>query len=255
MLPGALGLFLAAMLAAVMSSCDAYMLSSAALFTQNIYRPLRAHKEEAHYLRVGRITGVIVVCCGIAFAFWVPNVIKALEIWFMIAPMMGIAFWLGLLWRRLTVAGAWASTLTGFLVWFLMSRPGVVGAVAGLPFADRLRLIWLEKGVEVIHLPWQIVAYMSTAVAAGVLVSLCTRPVPEEKLRRFYDLTRTPIQPDEELRESCRLPDGVLPASRRMLVEAFGLEIPLPSATSLWGFGLGWLMVVLMIAGFAWLWA
>ncbi len=40
-----------------------------------------------------------------------------------------------------------------------------------------------------------------------------------------------------------------------MLVEAFGLEIPLPSATSLWGFGLGWLMVVFMIAGFAWLWA
>ena len=65
LMPGALGLFLAAMLAAVMSSCDAYMLSSAALFTQNLYRPLRSNRNDAHYLNVGRIAGVVVVVGGI----------------------------------------------------------------------------------------------------------------------------------------------------------------------------------------------
>jgi len=37
--PGLLGLFLASMLAAVMSSCDAWMVSGSALFTENVYRP------------------------------------------------------------------------------------------------------------------------------------------------------------------------------------------------------------------------
>ena len=34
--PGLVGLFVASMLAAVMSSCDTFMVSSSALFTENI---------------------------------------------------------------------------------------------------------------------------------------------------------------------------------------------------------------------------
>ena len=41
-----------------------------------------------------------------------PGVVKGLEIFWMICPMMGITFWLGLFWRRTTVAGAWASCFT-----------------------------------------------------------------------------------------------------------------------------------------------
>ena len=37
--PGLVGLFIASMLAAVMSSCDAMMVAAAALFTENIYKP------------------------------------------------------------------------------------------------------------------------------------------------------------------------------------------------------------------------
>ncbi len=37
--PGLLGLFVASMLASVMSSCSAYMITSSALFTENLYRP------------------------------------------------------------------------------------------------------------------------------------------------------------------------------------------------------------------------
>ncbi|MBI3119673.1 MAG: sodium:solute symporter family protein, partial [Candidatus Hydrogenedentes bacterium] len=116
-MPGLLGLFVAATLAGVMSSCDCFMLAAGALFTQNIYKTILPGRAEAHYLWVGRVASLLVVIGGVAFALWVPDVIKALEIWFMIAPMMGIIFWLGLLWRRLTVAGAWAGTLAGFAVW------------------------------------------------------------------------------------------------------------------------------------------
>ncbi|MHC4596180.1 MAG: sodium:solute symporter family protein, partial [Planctomycetota bacterium] len=115
-LPGILGIFLAALLASVMSSCDAFMISSAALFTENIYRPLSPGRPQGHYVTVGRIASVVVVSGGVAFAYGLRGVVEGLEIFWKISAMMGLAFWLGLFWRRMTVAGAWATTLLGFAV-------------------------------------------------------------------------------------------------------------------------------------------
>ena len=106
LMPGLLGVFLAALLAGVMSSCDSYMISSSGLFTENIYKARFPNRSQTHYVWVGRGVSIVVVAGGVAFAFWVPNVIKALEIWFMIAPMMGLVFWIGLMWRRMTAPGA-----------------------------------------------------------------------------------------------------------------------------------------------------
>lgn len=254
LLPGALGLFVASMLAGVMSSCNAYMLSSAALFTQNVYRPLRAERSEAHYLLVGRVTSVVVVGGGILFAYWVDNVIKALEIWFMIAPMMGIAFWIGLFWRPFTPLGAWASTLAGFTTWWITTLPGVVAWVGQLPFAESWRLIWAEKGKDALYLPWQIVAYMSMAVVAGFLVSRCSRPVAKEQLDRFYRLIRTPVQPGEKILAPCTVPVESEGHERALIVSRFGLEIPRLSKVSIQGFLLGWVCVGLLIWGFWFMW-
>src|SRR5438270_8887861 len=65
--PGLLGLFVASMLASVMSSCSAYMITSSALFTENLYRPLVPGRHSAHYLRAGRAAAVLVVAGGLAF--------------------------------------------------------------------------------------------------------------------------------------------------------------------------------------------
>ena len=37
---------------------------------------------------------MVVVACGVVFAFWLPGVVAGLEIFWKIAPMMGISFWL-----------------------------------------------------------------------------------------------------------------------------------------------------------------
>ncbi len=253
-LPGLLGVFLASLLASVMSSCDAFMISSSGLFTENIYKPLLPGKSEHHYLTVGRLAALLVVIGGIFFAYRVPDVVTALKIWFKIAPMMGIAFWLGLLWRPATAAGAWAATLTGFTAWWLTTLPSVINWMGSLPFADSWRLIWSESGKpDAVYDPWVIVFYSIAALAAGIIVSLVTKPVEEEKLNRFYALTRTPISANEVLVEPCRLPAGTPPAERAMLCTAFGLEIPVPSATSVAGFIGGWIAVFALIGGFVWL--
>ncbi len=251
MMPGLLGVFLAALLAGVMSSCDSFMISAAGLFTENIYKPARPGRTQGHYMLAGRITSLFVVAGGLAFAYWAPNVVTALKIWLKIAPMMGIAFWIGLLWRRGTVAGAWAATLTGLGAWFLATRSFFVHFVQGLPFAESLKLVWQQAGKSPsIHEPWVILLYMVAATVAGVAVSLATRPVVKEKLDRFYALTRTPIQPGEQILEPCTLPEGVEAPPRRMLLTAFGLEIPMPSRVSLIGFIAGWLGVAALIGGF-----
>jgi Na+/proline symporter len=250
-MPGLLGVFLASLMASVMSSCDAMMVSSSALFTENIYKPVSLGRTDRHYVWVGRLASVVVVAGGIAFAYCVPDVVTALKIWFRIAPMMGIAFWLGLFWRRATPVGAWAVTLTGFACWFLTTRTFFIHLVAQLPFAGALGLIWHVPGQAAkIYEPWSIVFYATTALAAGVIVSLLSRPVSREKLDLFYALTRTPVAPGERVTEPCTLPDGVEPASRRMLLTAFGLEIPVPSWTSVIGFLAGLAAVVALVGGF-----
>lgn len=251
MMPGLLGVFLAALLAGVMSSCDSFMISAAGLFTENIYKQASPGKSNRHYMLAGRTTAVMVVGGGLAFAFWVPDVVTALKVWLKIAPMMGIAFWMGLLWRRGTVAGAWAVTLTGFSAWFLTTRHAFIEFAQRLPFAEPLHLIWHEAGkAPSIHEPWVILFYLVAATLAGIVVSLVTKPVKEEKLNRFYALTRTPIQPGEQIAEPCTLPDGVEPPPRRMLITAFGLEVPAPSRVSVIGFIAGWLGVAALIGGF-----
>ena len=64
--PGFLGLFIAAMLASVMSSCSADMISSSALFTENLYRPMVPGRSSAHYIGASRVASVLIVAGGSA---------------------------------------------------------------------------------------------------------------------------------------------------------------------------------------------
>lgn len=257
MLPGLLGIFMASLLAAVMSSCDSFMISAGGLFSENLYRPAVRGKSESHYLWVGRLASLAVVLGGVVFAYLVMGnsegksaVIGGLKIWMKLVAIMGIAFWLGLLWRRATPAGAWASALAGFGAWFVVTRAWFAEWVQGLSFADDLKMIWINKGNAAVHDPWQILTYLAAGVGAGVVVSLLTKPMPVEDLDKFYTLTKTAIQEGEVIEKSCELPAGVKPGERRMLLQAGGLEIPMPSRMSLIGFGIGWVLVAAMIGGF-----
>jgi Na+/proline symporter len=251
---GLLGLFVASLLAAVMNSCDSYMIASSGLFTKNIYRQLVPDKSEKHYVTVGRMASLLVVLGGIVFAYYIPNVKTALEIWFKVAPPLGIAFWLGLLWRRTTPLGAWGATFAGFGAWWLTARPAFVSAVAGLPFAEQLNVVVSSAGKQpAIDQPWVILFYTVAALLTGVVVSLATPRVPADRLQRFYDLTRTPVKEGEVVEQPCTLPVGVTPPPRRMLATAFGLEVPMPSATSMLGFLAGCAAAALLVIGYLWL--
>ena len=120
--PGLIGLFIASVLAAVMSSCDCFMVAAAALFVQNIYKPLIRPDETArHYLLMGRIASFVIVLGGIVIAFELEYVVAGLELLWSVQAMMGISIWASFFWRRATAAAAWASTISGFVIWFFTS--------------------------------------------------------------------------------------------------------------------------------------
>ena len=252
-LPGLLGVFIAALLASVMSSCDSFMIASSALFTENLYKRLIPGRSPRHYVWVARMTSLAIVAGGLGFAFWLPNVVEGLEIFWKIAPMMAIAFWLGLFWRRATVAGAWASTLVAFATWMLSGWGPFVEWLQGLPVAESWQLVFVKNGTLEMYLPWQMLFYLTTGTIAGIVVSLFTRPVDAEKLERFYALVRTPVRPGEQPPEPCTLPADAVVPPRRVLLPSTSLEIPIPSKGAVAGFLAGWGAVGALIGVFVWI--
>ncbi len=250
--PGLIGLFIASMLAAVMSSCDAFMVASSALFTENIYRPILVkNKSDRHYRLVGRIVAAVVVLSGIFFAFKLESVVQGLEIFWKVAAMMAIPFWTGLFWRRATSAAAWVSTLASFAALLLTGTISVFGNVLwdfNAVFADKLPEFMLFEGR--LYLPWQMIIYLSVGFVTAIVVSLFTRAPAKEKLDKFYQCLRTPVEPNEPETAPFTLPEWVEPGPRRVWIDHPDFEIPKPTLVTIVGFFAGWIAVGVLIGAF-----
>lgn len=246
--PGLVGVFLAALIASVMSSCDAMMISSSGLFTHNFYRRfILPNRDERHYLMVGRITSLVIVIGALFFARIVPDVPRGLEWFFNFQALMGAAFWLGLFWRGATPAGAWTGTLVAFAVLMLTDR-SFFHSWASNNLPDFM--VWNEQ----FRLSWRIVSYLTAGFGSAILVSLATRRVPEARLKRFYDCLRTPISPDEPSSVvPFSLPEGVQPTPANKLFNHPDIEVPKPTTAGMVGFAVCWVIVVLMVAFVYWI--
>jgi len=253
--PGLVGLFIASMLAGLMSSCDAFMVAGSALLTGNIYRRVFVrHASDRHYMLVGRVVAVLIVGAAIVFAFSLESVVKGLEVFWKISAMMGLIFWMGLFWRRTTVAAAWIGTLVTFGAFLFSGQLRLFDRVLwdfNEHFAHRLPDFMLFEGT--LYLPWQMAIYLSVVLVTTVLVSLVTPRVSKEKLDRFYACLRTPVEPGEPETEPFTLPEGVEPAPRRVWLDRFELEIPRMTWLGFWGVLLTALAAAALIGGVYWI--
>ena len=248
--PGLLGVFIAALLASIMSSCDSFMISAAGLFTENIYRPWRKGQSEAHYLWTVRLVSLLVVVGGLVFAFWLDDVVQGLTIWLKLPAIMGVPLWIGIFWRRANTPGAWACVITGFGMWWLSAQGWFVGWVDQLPMDETLGLIDHSGESPKFYEPWKIFAYLFTASLACVQVSLMTNVANRDNLQRFYDLMVTPISKDEVISEPCTLPKDQGSSERRRHIWFGDFFIPIPSRTSCLGVAFGYVVVAFMVLSF-----
>ncbi len=174
---GLVGVMLASMVAAAMSSCDSLMVDGSALFVKNVYqRYLRPEASVRHYLNVGRLVGVAVVMGGIVVATYATTVVGILKLTWSLVAFFGIAFWGGVLWRRCNAYGAWAGILGSSLLWYLS------------------RFVW---GWE---LHQQFLIYLVGGFFCMIVVSLLTPPADRKRLDRFYAILHTPIGEEHRLR-------------------------------------------------------
>ncbi len=251
--PGLLGLFLASMLAAVMSSCDAWMVSGSALFTENIYRPFIAPgRAGGHYVWVGRVFALVLVVACVAYAVFLDSVITGLETFWKVQAMMGIPFWVGIFWRRATPAGAWASTLVAFLVAVVMGN--VLAPVFDVNAFGAAYLPSFMMLDGVVRLPVQMLAYLSCGLLAMVGVSLWTKPVAADRLDRMYRALHTPVDEREPTPTApFEVPEGSEPRPTPKVIDHPDFEIRYPSRVGGAGFAVAWIWVAALIGGVFWL--
>jgi Na+/proline symporter len=243
---GLLGLFLASFMAGMMSTCDALMVSASSLFTQNLYRPLVPGRAQEHYLRVVRVASALIVIGAVSIAYWLPGFIAGVEMYWKLSSVIGLPLLLGLLWRGLTPAGAWAATLGAYAAWLATTLPWVVQAVASWPAAAEWGLV-NDTRAGAIALPWQILCYVAAGITAGVATSWFTPPLDAAKLDLFYALLRTPVHRGEVVAAPCTLPEGVVPPPAQYLFPGTGLELLVPSRRTTTGFLSGCAGVAVLI--------
>jgi len=122
LVPGMVGLMLAAILAANMSSCSNFMVNTGALFTRNIYKKyIRPEATDNSLLWMGRYSGLGLSIMAVLFAIGVKNVLHAFLFVETLAAFMGIIFLGGIIWKRANRYGAAAAVLFSFSAYYIVN--------------------------------------------------------------------------------------------------------------------------------------
>ena len=171
---GLLGLVLAGLLAAMMSSVSATFNSASTLITMDFIQKARPNMNGKQLVRVGQVATVVLVVLASA---WAPQIehfgslfqYLQLVLAFICPPVVAV-FVLGLFWKRASATGAFAALITGFFIALFLLFSNVYDLspfVNDIHFLDRAALLLLI--CMIIH----------------IVVSLVT-PGPDEEVVRQY---------------------------------------------------------------------
>ena len=130
---GLVGLMLACLLAALMSSADCYMLVGSALVVRNGYAAyINPNGTEKQYLLVGRIVAFLIIAGAVTFSLLQYDVFQQLKAAWEIPAVFAAPFWFGMFWRRATKAAAWLTVSFAVVVFYVlpMALPSVLPDLA-----------------------------------------------------------------------------------------------------------------------------
>jgi Na+/proline symporter len=235
--PGALGLMIASILAANMSTCSAFLVDSGALFTEGLYRRrLMPNRTDRHYLWIGRFSGFGITMLGVLYAlFLIESVLYTFLLTETLATFVGIGVLGGILWPRANRWGALASLVVALTTNFVL---------------------YALTGQRLDH--WDPNVFLAALVAGTVAlvgVSLATAPEPQPALNDFFERLQTSSDPPPEVGR----PRPPSPAGSQPLL-LVNLLHPLRAgrgwrayAEDLHGFALGWVIVVALVVATVWL--
>ncbi|SHI82157.1 sodium:solute symporter [Aquimarina spongiae] len=172
---GVLGLVVAGLMAAMMSSVSATFNSASTLVTMDFVRQLRPNMTSKQLVRVGQITTVVLVVLAISWVPFIESVSDSLWTYLQLViaytcPPAVSTFILGLFWKRANGTGSIVSLLTGFSLAVLM----ILSQTFDL-FPAINELHFLAKAT------WLFVI----CVGVHTTVSLSTKPQSEEQIKEY----------------------------------------------------------------------
>jgi len=180
--PGLIGLMVAALMAALMSSLAATFNSASTLVTFDVYRKLNPAASESQLVRFGRIVTVVMVGLGM---LWVPFIkylssevyIYLQSVQAYISPPIAGVFLVGVIWPRANRQGAIAALVAGAVLGaarFIVELNRSAAFVADSPILSTL------VGINFLH--FAILIFVVSTVIL-IAVSLLTQPETMAKLR------------------------------------------------------------------------
>ncbi|MEO0897486.1 MAG: sodium:solute symporter family protein [Bacteroidota bacterium] len=181
---GLMGILLAGLLAAFMSTYAATVNAAPAYIVNDIYkRFINANASDKTYVRMSYITSVIVVIIGTAFGF-VTESLNELVQW-IVAALYGGYTASNLLkwyWWRFNSMGYFWGMVSGIGIAMLLSIPfeATFGLTAGTPTADAL--IWLDKLSPI----YGFLFIFFGSLLISIIASLSTPADDMEILKKFY---------------------------------------------------------------------
>lgn len=187
LLPAGLrGLFVAAFLAALMSSIDSYLNSAATLVSHDLYkRFLRPNVTDEGLLRVGRATTLVLGAWAITFAFLLTKLSEQSGIYAIFQTLMAFfqgptfaVLLIGILWHRATGLAALIALPCGIataITLYTLNQPAVFQTLGWEPLFK----------IQDPFLYFSIWAFLVTATIL-VGISLTSQPDPIEKRRYVF---------------------------------------------------------------------
>lgn len=186
---GILGLVVAGLMAAMMSSVSATFNSASTLVTMDFVHQINPSLSSKQLVRVGQITTCILVVLAILWVPFIETVSESLWEYLQIviaytSPPAVATFVLGLFWKRANANGSIVSLLSGFVLAILTILSQVFEWV---PFINDIHFLakatWLFVICVILHM----------------VVSLATAPPPAEKVAEYTYKKRMFHEETEEL--------------------------------------------------------
>ncbi len=174
--PGLMGLLVAGIFAAYMSTISTQMNWGASYIVNDLYRPLRPGKAEHHYVWAGRGGSILIFALSLVVAYFFVHGLRA---WFLFINSVVFAFILPLSWLR-------------FFWWRLNIYGEAAALIIGLPLSY---IVWFPLGFsrETVHPFWHgFLLLFGAGFVAIVAISYLTPPERAETLREFYTRCRPP---------------------------------------------------------------
>lgn len=170
---GLLGLVVASLAAAYMSTISTHLNWGASYMVDDVYRRFLAPgRDEQHYVRVGRLSTIGLIVLSAIVALWLENAMQAFQILLQIGAGTGLIFLLRWYWWRVN---AW-SELSGMVISFLV--------------AIYFHFVHEALGFTPLHPSLMLLLGVAITTVGWLSVTLLTPPDDSRTLQAFYDRIR-----------------------------------------------------------------